>query len=159
MSASAAHEKGVRSAKAPRMPTKMAAKPIELRARTRHRRYMASSGTPRRVVQTFPNPSFKRTRLRRSAGTWSRRFRSMRHGAAHRTTIFGPSSLRTSDTSHVTWFRGRREQRIREMVPRAGIALRRSIRKLFPRDVAKNKHYDDKQSFEPAEGLAKPAAS
>jgi Rps23 Pro-64 3,4-dihydroxylase Tpa1-like proline 4-hydroxylase len=46
---------------------------------------------------------------------------------------------------HVTSFRGRPEQPIRDMVLRTDIWLRTAIRRLFPSGIAKNQHYYDKR--------------
>ena len=46
---------------------------------------------------------------------------------------------------HVTSFRGRPEQPIRDMVLRTDIWLRTAIRRLFPAGIAKNRHYYDKR--------------
>jgi Rps23 Pro-64 3,4-dihydroxylase Tpa1-like proline 4-hydroxylase len=47
---------------------------------------------------------------------------------------------------HVTSFRGRPEQKVRDMILRADIFLRMSIRKLFPQGVKKNPHFYNKAS-------------
>ncbi|HEU4460731.1 MAG TPA: 2OG-Fe(II) oxygenase [Methylibium sp.] len=46
---------------------------------------------------------------------------------------------------HVTSFRGRPGQKVRDLVLRGDVALRTSIRKLFPQGLLKNKHYYDKK--------------
>jgi Rps23 Pro-64 3,4-dihydroxylase Tpa1-like proline 4-hydroxylase len=46
---------------------------------------------------------------------------------------------------HVTSFRGRPEQKLRDLVLRGDIALRTSIRKMFPKGIVKNKHFYDKK--------------
>ena len=48
------------------------------------------------------------------------------------------------DYFHVTSFRGRPEQKVRDLVLRADIALRTGIRKLFPSGIARSKHFYDK---------------
>jgi Rps23 Pro-64 3,4-dihydroxylase Tpa1-like proline 4-hydroxylase len=45
---------------------------------------------------------------------------------------------------HVTSFRGRPEQGIRDLVLRADIWLRMALRKLFPKGIKENPHYYDK---------------
>jgi len=42
---------------------------------------------------------------------------------------------------HVTSFRGRPEQKIRDFILRADIFLRMAIRKVFPKGIVKNKHF------------------
>ena len=54
---------------------------------------------------------------------------------------FSPDSPEESDFFHVTSFRGRPEQPIRDFVLRADITLRMFLRKLRPRGVVENKHY------------------
>ena len=46
---------------------------------------------------------------------------------------------------HVTSFRGRPEQKVRDLVLRADIALRTGIRKIFPKGMVQNKHFYDKK--------------
>ncbi|MDF3822157.1 2OG-Fe(II) oxygenase [Leptospira sp. 96542] len=46
---------------------------------------------------------------------------------------------------HVTSFRGRPEQKVRDWVLRADAALRMNLRKLFPKGVVDNKHFYDKK--------------
>jgi Rps23 Pro-64 3,4-dihydroxylase Tpa1-like proline 4-hydroxylase len=46
---------------------------------------------------------------------------------------------------HVTSFRGRPEQRMRDLVLRSDIWLRMTIRKLFPRGIRANPHFYDRQ--------------
>ncbi len=46
---------------------------------------------------------------------------------------------------HVTSFRGRPEQRLRDLVLKADIALRMAVRKLFPKGVVENKHFYDRK--------------
>ena len=57
---------------------------------------------------------------------------------------FSKVSPESSDYFHVTSFRGRPEQRVRDLVLRADIALRMGLRKLFPKGVVENKHFYDK---------------
>ena len=45
-----------------------------------------------------------------------------------------------TDYFHVTSFRGRPEQPVRDLVLRADAALREGVRKVFPRGIAKTKH-------------------
>jgi len=49
------------------------------------------------------------------------------------------------DYFHVTSFRGRPEQRVRDLILRADIALRTGLRKIFPKGVVENKHFYDKK--------------
>jgi Rps23 Pro-64 3,4-dihydroxylase Tpa1-like proline 4-hydroxylase len=58
---------------------------------------------------------------------------------------FSQVSPEDSDYFHVTSFRGRPEQKLRDLVLRADIALRMSLRKLFPKGVVENKHFYDKK--------------
>jgi Rps23 Pro-64 3,4-dihydroxylase Tpa1-like proline 4-hydroxylase len=53
-----------------------------------------------------------------------------------------------SEYFHVTSFRGRPEQRIRDVVLRADIWLRMALRKVFPKGVKENPHYYDKDRIE-----------
>jgi len=53
---------------------------------------------------------------------------------------FSDSSLRPSDEFHVTSFRGRPEQRVRDLVLRADIGLRMAVRRAFRKGVVENKH-------------------
>lgn len=50
----------------------------------------------------------------------------------------------SSDYFHVTSFRGRPEQPVRDLVLQADAALRMGIRKLFPKGAVQTKHYYDK---------------
>jgi Rps23 Pro-64 3,4-dihydroxylase Tpa1-like proline 4-hydroxylase len=54
---------------------------------------------------------------------------------------FSPDSPEESDYFHVTSFRGRPEQPIRDLVLRTDIALRMFLRRLRPRGIVQNKHY------------------
>jgi hypothetical protein len=58
---------------------------------------------------------------------------------------FSKVSPEDTDYFHVTSFRGRPEQRMRDLVLRADIALRMGLRKLFPKGVVENKHFYDKK--------------
>jgi Rps23 Pro-64 3,4-dihydroxylase Tpa1-like proline 4-hydroxylase len=58
---------------------------------------------------------------------------------------FSQVSPEAEDYFHVTSFRGRPEQRLRDLVLRADISLRMGLRKLFPKGVAENKHFYDKK--------------
>lgn len=49
------------------------------------------------------------------------------------------------DYFHVTSFRGRPEQPLRDAVLRADIALRSAVRKVFPKGIVENKHFYDKK--------------
>jgi len=53
---------------------------------------------------------------------------------------FSDTSLREAETFHITAFRGRPEQFVRDLVLRADIGLRSTLRKLFKRGVVENKH-------------------
>lgn len=54
---------------------------------------------------------------------------------------FSPKALRTTDNFHVTTFRGRPEQPLRNLVLKCDGLLRGSIRKLFPNGVKKVTHF------------------
>jgi Rps23 Pro-64 3,4-dihydroxylase Tpa1-like proline 4-hydroxylase len=54
---------------------------------------------------------------------------------------FSPDSPEKSEYFHVTSFRGRPEQPLRDLVLRADIGLRMFLRKLRPRGIVENKHY------------------
>jgi hypothetical protein len=58
---------------------------------------------------------------------------------------FSKASPEDTEYFHVTSFRGRPEQRVRDLVLRADIALRMGLRKLFPKGVVENKHFYDKK--------------
>lgn len=58
---------------------------------------------------------------------------------------FSKRSPEESEYFHVTSFRGRPEQKVRDLVLRADIALRMGLRKLFPKGVVENKHFYDKK--------------
>lgn len=58
---------------------------------------------------------------------------------------FSQRSPEQSDYFHVTSFRGRPEQKVRDIVLRADVALRMAVRKLFPRGAYKVKHFYDKK--------------
>ena len=53
---------------------------------------------------------------------------------------FSDSPLKDSDTFHVTSFRGRPEQRIRDLALRTDRIFRQGIRKLFPNGIVKTDH-------------------
>jgi Rps23 Pro-64 3,4-dihydroxylase Tpa1-like proline 4-hydroxylase len=53
---------------------------------------------------------------------------------------FSEHPLKESDEFHVTSFRGRPEQKLRDLVLRADIFLRQSIRKIFPKGAVKTSH-------------------
>lgn len=53
---------------------------------------------------------------------------------------FSPTSIEREDYFHVTSFRGRPEQPLRDLVLRADIAARQFLRKLFPKGVVRNSH-------------------
>lgn len=50
-----------------------------------------------------------------------------------------------ADYFHVTSFRGRPEQPVRDLVLRADIWMRMAIRRLFPQGIRENKHFYDKE--------------
>lgn len=58
---------------------------------------------------------------------------------------FSKESPETDDYFHVTSFRGRPEQKIRDLILRADIALRSRIRQVFPNGIVENKHFYDKK--------------
>ena len=58
---------------------------------------------------------------------------------------FSTEPAESRDYFHVTSFRGRPEQRLRDLVLRGDIALRMGIRKLFPKGIVENKHFYDKK--------------
>ena len=51
-----------------------------------------------------------------------------------------------SEYFHVTSFRGRPEQRVRDLVMRADIWMRMTLRKFFPKGVKENRHFYDKKN-------------
>ncbi|MEJ2682023.1 MAG: 2OG-Fe(II) oxygenase [Gammaproteobacteria bacterium] len=53
---------------------------------------------------------------------------------------FSDSPLKATDQFHVTSFRGRPEQKIRDFVLRADIEARMMVRKLFKKGIVENKH-------------------
>ncbi len=53
---------------------------------------------------------------------------------------FSDEPLKTSEHFHVTSFRGRPEQRFRDLVLRGDILLRSAIRKVFKKGIVENKH-------------------
>lgn len=53
---------------------------------------------------------------------------------------FSNSPLKENDSFHVTSFRGRPEQKLRDLVLRADIFMRQGIRKIFPKGVTKTNH-------------------
>ena len=53
---------------------------------------------------------------------------------------FADSSLRPGEEFHVTSFRGRPEQKLRDIILRGDIKLRMALRKLFKKGVVENKH-------------------
>lgn len=58
---------------------------------------------------------------------------------------FAPTPMRAEQPFHVTSFRGRPEQPLRDLLLRADIALRMAIRKLFPQGIAKVRHRYQRQ--------------
>ena len=53
---------------------------------------------------------------------------------------FSDAPLKENDCFHVTSFRGRPEQRTRDIVLQADMLIRQSVRKLFPKGVVKTAH-------------------
>lgn len=53
---------------------------------------------------------------------------------------FSDNSLRAQDKFHVTSFRGRPEQKLRDLALRADRLIRQSVRKIFPKGVVETKH-------------------
>lgn len=53
---------------------------------------------------------------------------------------FADEALKADDTFHVTSFRGRPEQKVRDMVLRADAAARTAVRKVFAKGVVENEH-------------------
>jgi Rps23 Pro-64 3,4-dihydroxylase Tpa1-like proline 4-hydroxylase len=58
---------------------------------------------------------------------------------------FSTEPAESQDYFHVTSFRGRPEQKIRDLVLRGDIALRMAIRKIFPKGIVENKHFYGKK--------------
>lgn len=58
---------------------------------------------------------------------------------------FSTQSPEEDEYFHVTSFRGRPEQPVRDLLLRADIALRMGLRKLFPKGMVENKHYYEKK--------------
>jgi Rps23 Pro-64 3,4-dihydroxylase Tpa1-like proline 4-hydroxylase len=57
---------------------------------------------------------------------------------------FSPEPIGGTDYFHVTSFRGRPEQPLRDLVLRGDVWLRMAVRKLFPRGIRENPHFYDK---------------
>jgi Rps23 Pro-64 3,4-dihydroxylase Tpa1-like proline 4-hydroxylase len=53
---------------------------------------------------------------------------------------FSPVSIESEDYFHVTSFRGRPEQPVRDVILRADIAARQFVRRLFPKGIVENPH-------------------
>lgn len=53
---------------------------------------------------------------------------------------FADEALKTNDSFHVTSFRGRPEQKVRDVVLRADAAARMAVRKVFAKGVVENEH-------------------
>ncbi|EPF19851.1 hypothetical protein MAESPC_03497 [Microcystis aeruginosa SPC777] len=53
---------------------------------------------------------------------------------------FSPVSPESEDYFHVTSFRGRPEQKLRDLVLKADIAIRNKLRKVFPQGIVKPWH-------------------
>ncbi|MBT8148125.1 MAG: 2OG-Fe(II) oxygenase [Gammaproteobacteria bacterium] len=53
---------------------------------------------------------------------------------------FSDSPLRDSDTFHVTSFRGRPEQKVRDLILRTDRVFRQGVRKLFPKGLVRTDH-------------------
>lgn len=60
---------------------------------------------------------------------------------------FSDHALKASDEFHVTSFRGRPEQKLRDLVLRADILFRQSVRKIFPKGAVKTSHVYKKKHF------------
>lgn len=58
---------------------------------------------------------------------------------------FSKISPESYEYFHVTSFRGRPEQKVRDLVLRADIKLRMWLRKLFPKGIVENKHFYNKR--------------
>lgn len=58
---------------------------------------------------------------------------------------FSNQSPEQTEYFHVTSFRGRPEQPIRDLILKADVALRTGLRKVFPKGVVANKHFYDKK--------------
>lgn len=58
---------------------------------------------------------------------------------------FSRQPAERDDYFHVTSFRGRPEQPVRDLVLRADAGLRMAVRKMFPGGIARTKHYYDKK--------------
>lgn len=58
---------------------------------------------------------------------------------------FSKKSPESTDYFHVTSYRGRPDQKLRDLVLRADIALRTAIRKVFPKGIVENKHFYNKK--------------
>lgn len=58
---------------------------------------------------------------------------------------FSTEPAGAKDYFHVTSFRGRPEEKVRDLVLRGDIALRMGIRKIFPDGIVKNKHFYNKK--------------
>lgn len=58
---------------------------------------------------------------------------------------FSTEPAESREYFHVTSFRVRPEQKLRDLVRRGDIALRSGVRKLFPNGIVKNKHFYDKK--------------
>jgi Rps23 Pro-64 3,4-dihydroxylase Tpa1-like proline 4-hydroxylase len=57
---------------------------------------------------------------------------------------FSPEPIGGTDYFHVTSFRGRPEQPLRDLVLRGDVWLRMAVRKLFPQGIRENPHFYDK---------------
>jgi Rps23 Pro-64 3,4-dihydroxylase Tpa1-like proline 4-hydroxylase len=53
---------------------------------------------------------------------------------------FSEAPLRATDEFHITSFRGRPEQKLRDLALRADISLRTAVRKIFKKGVVRNEH-------------------
>jgi Rps23 Pro-64 3,4-dihydroxylase Tpa1-like proline 4-hydroxylase len=58
---------------------------------------------------------------------------------------FSEVSVEGTEYFHITSFRGRPEQPIRDLVLRTDISLRTALRRLFPKGITKTPHYYDKR--------------
>ena len=70
---------------------------------------------------------------------------SMRNRCCVSNYYFSEQPVGGKEYFHITSFRGRPEQPIRDAVLRTDIWLRQAIRRLFPKGISKNRHYYDKR--------------
>jgi Rps23 Pro-64 3,4-dihydroxylase Tpa1-like proline 4-hydroxylase len=70
--------------------------------------------------------------------------RTMKNRCCVSNYYFSPEPIGGTDYFHVTSFRGRPEQPLRDMLLRGDIWLRMALRKLFPQGIRENPHFYDK---------------